>query len=293
MEIDKTTLRELLVIQKNEITEALVYEKIISRTTDEKNKKILEKIAREEHGHYQYLKSITRKEVPPNRWKVFFYAFVTMIFGLSFGLKLMEKGEEIAQEIYSALDGKIEGMNKLLLDEQEHEDALLNMLEEERLEYAGSMVLGLNDALVELTGALAGLTLALQNNKLIALAGMITGFAASLSMAASGYLSSKEEAELNDVKNPVKAALYTGTAYILTVIILILPYFLVENVFMALGLTLVFAVLVIFLYTFYITTAKGQSFWNRFLEMAIISLSIAAISFGAGLVLKKFFNIDI
>ncbi|RMG34222.1 MAG: rubrerythrin family protein, partial [Methanobacteriota archaeon] len=202
-------------------------------------------------------------------------------------------GEEIAQEIYKALGDKYEGMNRLLLDEQEHEDELLNLLEEERLEYAGSMVLGLNDALVELTGALAGLTLGLQDSRLIALAGMITGFAASLSMAASGYLSSKEEADENDTKSPLKAAFYTGIAYVFTVIILILPYFLFSNVFVSLAFTVVFALIIILTYTFYITTAKGQKFWPRFLEMAIISLSIAIISFVAGLLMKQFLGVDV
>ena len=42
-----------------------------------------------------------------------------------------------------------------------NESALLQLLDEEKLRYTGSIVLGLNDVLVELTGALAGLTLAL------------------------------------------------------------------------------------------------------------------------------------
>jgi VIT1/CCC1 family predicted Fe2+/Mn2+ transporter len=57
------------------------------------------------------------------------------------------------------------------------------MIEEERLEYVGAMILGLNDALVELSGSLAGFTLALQDSKLVAMVGMITGIAAALSMA--------------------------------------------------------------------------------------------------------------
>ena len=67
------------------------------------------------------------------------------------------------------------------------------MIREKQLDYVGSIVLGLNDALVELTGALAGLTLALQNTRLIAIAGLITAIAASFSMAASEYLSNKSD----------------------------------------------------------------------------------------------------
>jgi len=73
------------------------------------------------------------------------------------------------------------------------------------------MVLGLNDALVELTGTLAGLTFALKNTRLIALSGLITGIAATLSMAASEYLSARTEQESS---RALKSSLYTGGAYV-------------------------------------------------------------------------------
>ncbi|MDI6704563.1 MAG: VIT1/CCC1 transporter family protein [bacterium] len=82
------------------------------------------------------------------------------------------------------------------------------------------MVLGLNDALVELTGALAGFTFALQNTRVVAMAGLITGVAASLSMTTSEYLSTKSE---GGAKSPFKASVYTGSAYVLTVMFLIFP----------------------------------------------------------------------
>lgn len=74
--------------------------------------------------------------------------------------------------------------------------------------------------MAEFTGSLAGWTFAMQNNKLILLAGIITGISATLSMASSEYLSAKNEGE----ENPLKSSIYTGIAYIITVIILLLPY---------------------------------------------------------------------
>jgi hypothetical protein len=107
----------------------------------------------------------------------------------------------------------------VLADEEKHEEELMGMLDEESLRYAGSVVLGLNDALVELTGALAGLTFAFRDSRTIALAGLITGISASFSMAASDYLSTKAD---EDGKNPLRSAIYTGLAYIVTVFILII-----------------------------------------------------------------------
>jgi VIT1/CCC1 family predicted Fe2+/Mn2+ transporter len=164
------------------------------------------------------------------------------------------------------------------------------MIDEERLQYAGSIVLGLNDALVELTGALAGLSLALQNTKLIAMAGLITGIAASFSMAASDYLSKKAD---DTQKNPLRSATYTGSAYILTVTLLILPYFLFSNYLVCLTLTLITAILIIFVFNYYISVAKGLNFKRRFTEMALISLGVSALTFGIGYLVRNALGINI
>lgn len=93
-----------------------------------------------------------------------------------------------------------------------------------------------------LTGALAGLTLALQSTPLVAMTGAITGIAAALSMAASEYLSTKAE---GDGRDPLRASLYTGVAYIFTVLALILPYLVLRNPYLCLAATLAVAVLII------------------------------------------------
>ena len=95
----------------------------------------------------------------------------------------MEKVEGKAQAIYEEISRYIPAAIDIEKDEKEHERKLIDLIDEERLRYIGSMVLCLNDALVELTGALAGFTLAFRNTHLIAMAGFITGIAASLSMA--------------------------------------------------------------------------------------------------------------
>ncbi len=146
---------------------------------------------------------------------------------------------------------------------------------------------------MELTGALAGLTLALAETRVVAVVGLITGIAASLSMAASEYLSSRSEGVSGSGKNPLTAASFTGLAYVLTVIILILPFLLVTNVYLALGLTLTAAVLIIALFTGYISVAKDLAFWPRFLEMALISLGVASISFVLGWVVRLVFGLKV
>ena len=288
--LDRKIKKVILGAQKNEITEHFIYSRLSKSIKDSHNKKVLKHISDDELRHYNIWKKYTKEEVKPNSFKIWKYYLISRIFGITFGIKLMEKGEENAQETYDKISKSIPAAKKLIRDEDQHEKKLIGMIDEERLRYVGSIVLGLNDALVELTGALAGFTLALRNTRLIAATGLITGVAASLSMAVSEYLSTKSE---EGVKNPIKASVYTGIAYVITVIFLILPYLVIKNVFTALGFTMLNAIIVIFLFTFYISVAKGLSFKRRFLEMALISLGVAALTFGIGFLIKIFFNIDV
>ena len=239
MAISKGIREKLLAYQKNEITEHHIYKMLAKAVKSPGNRRVLEEIAHDELEHYRDWRTHTQQDVKPDKLKIWKYYWISRILGFTFGVKLMERGEESAQDAYEQLRGTIQEAEAILRDENEHEAALLELLDEERLRYTGSIVLGLNDALVELTGALAGLTLALQNTKLIALTGLITGIAAALSMAASEYLSTKSE---ETEKHPVRASAYTGVAYVGTVLILILPYLILKNFYLCLGCTLVAAV---------------------------------------------------
>jgi len=276
--------------QRIEITEHYIYKRLAKSIKDPDNSKILSQIADDELRHYEDWKKYTQREIKPNMWDVWKYYLISRLFGFTFGIKLMENGEEKAQENYGRLKGKIPDIDKWIHEEEVHEQRLLEMLDEERLRYAGSVVLGLNDALVELTGALAGLTLALQNVKLIALSGLITGIAASLSMAASEYLSTRSE---ETDKHPIRAAVYTGIAYIITVTVLVLPYLLIQNYIIDLIITLAFAVLIIAVFNYYISVAKDEPFRPRFLEMAGLSLGVATFSFIIGYFIRQWLGVDV
>ena len=53
------------------------------------------------------------------------------------------------------------------------------------------------------------------------------------------------------------------------------------------------AIIVIYIFTFYVSVAKELSFRKRFFEMASISLGIALISFIIGFFVRIFLNIDV
>jgi VIT1/CCC1 family predicted Fe2+/Mn2+ transporter len=290
MKITSEQHQRLLSFQRNEISEHHIYNKLARTMSSPENKRVLERIAADELRHYGEWKKYTGQEVPPDRFKIWKYTWISRVFGITFGVKLMERGEVGAQGNYAEMKDVIPQAESIQREEHEHEQELLGMLDEELLRYTGSMVLGLNDALVELTGALAGLTLALQDTALIALTGSITGFAAALSMAASEYLSTRTE---DTVKNPLKASLYTGVAYLITVIVLIAPYLILSNYYLCLTFTLIAAVLIIAGFNYYISVAKDEPFRRRFLEMAGVSLGVAGVSFLIGLLMRKFLGVNV
>ena len=287
--ISPAVRKQVLIAQKNEITEYHIYHKLATVIGNLENAKILARIGDDEKKHYEFWKQFTDTEVAPSKWAIFKFYWIARIFGLTFGIKLMEKGEASAQVNYSELSKYIPEAKQIMDDEHEHEQALIKMINEERLNYVGSIVLGLNDALVELTGTLAGLTFAFQNTRLIALSGLITGIAASFSMAASEYLSNKADGN----GNAMKASVYTGIAYILTVLLLVTPYFLIDNYYICLAITLAVAVFIIAFFNFYISVAKDYPFRKHFLEMAGISMGVAALSFGIGVLIRMFIGVDI
>lgn len=288
-EISEKALGIIKKMQQSELTESVIYEKIAKFAKGEANKKTLQRLAKEEKSHYEIWKSYTGIEMKPQKFKVFKYTMIARVFGFTFAVKLMEKGEENAQSEYELLSKEVEESVVIRQQEEEHEKALLEMLDEERLRYVGSMVLGLNDALVELTGSLAGFTFAMQNTKLIALSGLIIGISATFSMASSEFLSARSEGR-NDA---FKSCAYTGIAYLITVVLLIAPYLLLSNYMVALGCMIGIVLLIITVFTYYTSVAQSQPFKSRFLEMAIISVTVAVVSFGVGVLAKQLFGVEI
>lgn len=283
--------KEILTQQKNELTEHYIYSKLAKISKIPENKNVLEKIALDELKHFHIWKSITQKDIKENRLKIWYYVSIAKVFWLNFSLKLMEQWEEEAQDFYEKVSKIYPVAKEIWEDEKQHELSLIRVLKDDRLTYAWSIVLWLNDALVELTWTLAWLTLAFNNSRIIWITWLIMWIAASLSMASSGYLSSREE-ETSEI-NPIKSALYTWFAYIITVALLVAPYFIFTNVYVSLWVMLTITLLIIAAYTSYVSIAKEVSFKARFIEMALISLWVALISYFIWYLVNIYFWVEL
>ena len=289
--ISDASLNIIKQMQQNELTESVIYEEIAKFAKGDTNKATLRRLSQEEKAHYEIWKSYTGIEMKPEAMKVFKFKMLARILGFTFAVKLMENGEDHAQEEYARLASEVEESVMIRSQEEEHEAALLQMLDEERLQYVGSMVLGLNDALVELTGSLAGFTFAMQNTSLIALSGLIIGISATFSMASSEFLAARSEGRTD----AFKSCTYTGIAYLLTVVALVTPYLLLGNEYylVALACMLGIVILIIAGFTYYTSVAMDQPFKSRFMEMAGISISVAVLSFVVGILAKQFLGVDL
>ena len=279
--ISEKAMAVLRGMQRDELTEHHIYRRIARRVKDGKNREVLLQIGDDEKSHAERWKEYTGEDVKPRKLRILWFSVISVLFGYTFALKLMERGESSAGNAYEKLEEEVPEARKIAEE----------VLDEERLRYVGSMVLGLNDALVELSGTLAGLTFAMRRTDLVALSGLITGIAATLSMASSEYLSSRSEGR----PDALKSSVYTGIAYLITVALLVLPYLLLPAgmYLTALFIMLALVALIILVFNYYISVAQNYNFKRRFGEMAAISMGVAALSFALGVVVKQFLGVDI
>ena len=293
--MDEERRARLLKLQRMEATETEVYRRLARMQKDEVNKSILEGISLEEERHEAVIAGMTGEKVLPDMRKVRRQIMLARLFGFTFSVKMMESTEQDAAAEYREL-----GLDDIADEEEAHEENMIGMLDEERLRYSGSVVLGMSDALVELTGALAGLTFALQSLNLVALAGLVTGISAAFSMGASEYLSSRAEKKS---ESAVKAAFFTWISYLITVLMLVSPYLLfssgspdfqgLEPHIQALVCTFIIGLLIVAVFNFYVSVVEEVSFRSRFIEMAAILGVVSLISYGIGIALRGMLGVEV
>ena len=284
-------LKKALIQQQNEINDHALYLALSQREKEPQNREVFVRIAEEELEHYRFWEKITGQKREASPLLIRFYLLLVAIFGTSFALKWVERREKWAEEFYRSLFDAYPEARKIYMQERMHEQKLIGMLQDKKLLYAGAIVLGMNDALVELTGTLSGIALAFEHAQTVGITGAIMGAAASLSMAGSSFLEARENPD-KTIRSTVYAA-YTGISYILTTAVLVLPFFLFPRIVTALAVMFAGAVVAIMAYNFYIAVAKGQSFARRTSQMLLITLGVALVSFAIGYGVHRYFGIDI
>lgn len=250
----------------------------------------LRELADQEWSHVEFWAQVAgtapeRVRTSATKYRLLLVA--SRLLGPAFIISWLERGEDVAIETYRRTledgglsAGQREAVQRMLREEEEHEAFLEQGVEDERREYLGAAVLGLNDALVELTGGLTGLVSSISEPRVIGFAALIVGLAAAMSMAASNFLS-VDIGESSELK-PGKAAAYTGIAYLIVVLGLVGPFFVLGSRILALSASWVVAILVIAGFSYYSAVMQNASFKRRFTIMLALGLGVAVITFALG-----------
>lgn len=254
---------------------------------------LIHRLAQEEKEHYQFWQVLLPDFEPRiSKIKILFYKAIYYLLGITFILRVFEKIEHETLNAYSGFMDKLtpalrEKLQNFIDQEQKHEEDFIQAISENepRLKYVGFIVLGLADAIIEVTGVHAGF-LGVSHKPLTAgIAGLIVGFAASISMGSAAYLQAKQYQQVR----PTASAIYTGISYFLAVILLALPYFFMDSMMSAFLGSVGIALLLIAGFVYYSAVVFERNFQGEFVESSLVLGATAVLSYGFGELLNWLF----
>ncbi len=278
----------------DELFDHYVYKELSKIESDPGRKKILEEMSEHEFQHYEFWKKLggeCKEDINLSRVKLF--VWMRKIFGLTFTLKYLERHEMDVIEHYKEYLDKLDDenraeMEKILQDEVQHEKTHMESIDERIVRYMGFIVLGMADAIVEITGVHAGFLGVTAQTLMAGIAGLIVGLSAAISMSSAAYLQAKHDIQFS----PKVSALITGIAYIFAVVLLALPYFLTHSMIFAFTASVMLGVIMIAGFTYYGAVLQDKSFSREFIESTALMLGTALGAFLFGEILGKAFGIQ-
>lgn len=277
----------------DEYADYLLYRELASTEKDPGNREALSKLAQQEYDHYLFWKKFLPSfEAVLNPFFIFGFRLLRRVMGLTFTVKFLEGRERATVTEYQAVLAELSGedkarLEKIIQEEDEHENFFIGQIQETVIKYIGFIALGLADAIVEITGVHAGFLGVTSSTLFAGISGLIVGFSAAISMGSAAYLQAKQDPH----RSAWTSAIVTGISYIISVVLLAVPYFLTSHMSYAFGFSIVVGMLLIALLTFYSAVVFDRRFLREFLQTVTLMLATAAITFLLGVVLGKAFGI--
>ena len=245
---------------------------------------VLKTLSTTEHGHYEFWKKYVPDEQPKlAKLKLYWILFLRRFFGLTFATRYLDRHEASVVVEYRGLaqlipDSDRAAFDAMVADEKEHERAFAMKVESSAVRYISFVVLGLADALVEISGIHAGWLGLFDKTEIAGLAGVIAGGAASLAMASAAFAQAKQGFQ----GSARLSAVYTGVSYFVTAVILATPYFLTANMLLALFTSLSLAVVLLAISTWYSIVIQQKFFLRDFVEILAILFATTVVVFALG-----------
>ncbi|ASI14062.1 VIT family transporter [Candidatus Mancarchaeum acidiphilum] len=300
----------LVKIYKGELMHHYVYSRLSVMETDKELKEILKKLSKTEEQHAELWKEVLDIEhIHLRKTKatptLALILFLRKIFGLTLLINLIEYGERdlysklkyiIKENNFSEKEKKIIG--KIEEDERENEkpieDKILKM--SPVLNNIRDIIFGMNDGLVEVTAAVAGLGSALYYANYILLGGFIIALSGTMSMAGGAFLSTEYEKNLNikkDDNKPKSSAMYVGLAYILGSLFPLSPFIFGINGYFGIAISLIITAIVLSIVASIISIISNKSISKSVTKTLIISMGAATVTIILGYYARVFLHITI
>lgn len=276
----------------DELFDSILYREMARREKDQRNRAALEELSAEEMQHYLFWSRLSGpvELALRDRLRLRLAILSWRLLGKVFTIKFLERHEKSVVGEYRALlaSGALapdasEKLADIIKDEEEHEARWAGQIEEARVKYMGSLALGLSDAIIELSGVHAGFLSYTASSVTTGIAGLIVGVSASMSMAAAAYLQAKQEPG----KAPGVSAATTGLMYIFTVLVLTAPFLAGLPMLVALAASLLSALLVLALFTFYSSVIRETGFIRDYVENVLVIFLVVTASYLFGSAVKN------
>ncbi|NPA86502.1 MAG: hypothetical protein GXO00_00645 [Candidatus Diapherotrites archaeon] len=289
MDEDSERIQRLV---NDEFFDVKLYELVISHVKNEKERRILRRLLEKERKDLEALMKLHPHVKPRlNHLKLWFYFLLYRLFGYTFVIKLAESNEEeVLNEYRRLLQEEKDGEDKKLLrrlirSTKRYEYMLRSWIKEERLKYLSFMALGVVDGIISLMGTQAGFLGATGESLKVGVYSLIVGVATAVSMAAATFLQAKE---MQNGVNPWRAMVYGGSTYLSVTALLVLPYFLFSNPYVAFMVALILSMVVLAVFTFYSSVVHEKDFWKEFRENVAVVGIAALVGFAVGSLADRF-----
>ncbi len=311
--------RDIIELQisyfKNEYIHGMVYASLSEKEKDGKAKFLLKRLAKKEIEHTGMWRAKLRKKgimpkEPGNAFlSVWFFYIIRKIFGVSFMINILELDEDRIVNRYKALlEAKSLGrsernsLKKLLITENRYESMIIAKIRqnEHTLKYTRSMILGLNDGIVEVLAAVSGFAALAAAPGIVVIGGIVVGISGTLSMTGGAYLAAKshtivssDSGDKTKESEPLAEAYYTGVLYIIGALVPILPFLAGFGSYIGILFAIILATVVLSIASAVISVIGGTSIKRGAIEMVLISLIASLSTTFLGTIAHIYFNIII
>ncbi len=225
------------------------------------------------------------------------------LFGITLAIKLMEYNENkiLGSLRNSDLRHRNSAIGRILADEREKKLALESRI----LGYSSilsnirDVVFGMNDGLVEILAATAGIGAAIQQPLLVIVAGLIVAISGTLSMTGGAYLSTEYQNTIDAKRaargplSPIRSASYVGVSYMLGAIVPLLPFILGMSGYRAISVSIAVTAVVLVAVSSVISVVSDTSISERALKTLLITLGISAITIALGIYARSYMHLAI